>query len=166
MAKQKKNDHFAIYAVAAVCAVAVIAMIIVLSVPKVERGEFVPPPFEENAISGSPTVDKHLGYSKISSDQMPFCAWVCGNVTLNGNAARLYFTNPAENSVWLKVRLMDEGGDIVGESGILKEGEYVEYVTLTKKLAPGDAITIKIMAYEVDTYHSEGAVILTSAVSE
>ena len=169
MAKQQNKKikpvgNLPLFLSIAICAVAVVAMIIALCVPKEERGEFTPPPFEANAVSGVPTVNDALGYSEIYQDGMGFSAWVCGNVTMNGKDARVYFTNPAANTVWLKVRLLDASGNILGESGILKPGEYVEHVTLTSELAMGMGISIKIMAYEPETYHSEGAVVLNTAI--
>lgn len=146
------------------CAFCVVVMTVVLCIPKEKRGEFTPPPFEANAISGVPTVDESLGYSEIYREGMGFSALICGGVTVDGKNARVYFTNPADNTVWLKVRIMDTAGNILGESGILKPGEYVEHVTLGGELAVGTKISIKIMAYEAETYHSEGAVVLGTTV--
>ncbi len=161
---EEKQLKKLLYIMAFLCAFCVVIMTVVLCIPKEERGEFTPPPFEAAAVSGVPTVDENLGYSEIYRDGMGFSAWACGNVTMNGKNARVYFTNPDDNTVWLKVRIMDTAGNILGESGILKPGEYAEHVTLESELAAGTKISVKIMAYEAETYHSEGAVVLNTAI--
>ena len=148
------------------CVFCVVIMVLVLCTPKKEKGEFIPPPFEVNAVSGVPTVDERFGYGEIYRNGMAFSAWICGNVTIEGNNARLYFTNPPNNTVWLKIRIMDTEGSILGESGILKPGEYVELVTLGSELDVGTKISLKIMAYEAETYRSEGAVVLNTAIGK
>ena len=89
---------------------------------------------------------------------------VCGNVLMDGKQALVYFTNLAENDTWTKLRIYDESGNVLGESGLVKPGEYVQYVTLTKELAPGTPIKLKIMGYEPDTYTSAGAVVLNTQI--
>jgi hypothetical protein len=153
-----------LYIMALLCALCVTVMTVALCMPKEESAVFTPPPFEADAVSGVPTVDESLGYSEIYRQGMGFSALVCGNVTADGLDAKVYFTNPAENTVWLKLRIMDAEGNILGETGILKPGEYVECVTLAEELGEGTKISLKIMAYEAETYHSEGAVILNTAI--
>ena len=95
---------------------------------------------------------------------MPFSAYLCGNVTANANSITVYFTNPAENTVWLKLRILDENGNILGESGIIRQNEYVESIMLSDSLPNNTPIKMKIMAYEPDTYHSEGAVTVKTTI--
>lgn len=52
----------------------------------------------------------------------------------------------------------------MGETGLLKPGEYVKTVTLTKTLAAGENIKLKIMGYEPETYESAGSVSLNVTV--
>ena len=89
---------------------------------------------------------------------------VCGNVLMDGKQALVYFTNPAENDTWTKLRIYDEAGNILGETGLLKPGEYVQYVALDKELAPGTPIKLKIMGYEPATYLSAGSVVLNTQI--
>ena len=67
--------------------------------------------------------------------------------------------------MWLKVRILDVGGNILGETGLVRPGEYVQTVALTTIPKPGTPITLKIMAYEPDTYYSMGAGTLNTTVS-
>lgn len=160
MAKSKASSSKLLYAAMALCAVSLVAMIIALCVPRVERGDFTPPPFDAAALKGEPTVDEGLGYTELSHEQLSYTVWLCGRVTVSEDGARLYLMNPEANSIWLKARLLSEDGKVLGESGLLRPGEYVEYVPLTEQVSVGDAISIKVMTYEAETYRSEGAVTL------
>jgi len=126
--------------------------------------EFVPPPFEKNAVSGVPIVPGELGYGEIYRDGMEYRFSVCGNVTLNGNEATVFLTNSEENRVWLKLRILDQNGTILGETGILRPGEYVQSVSLSRKLAQGTSVVMKVMGYEPETYHSAGSVSLRTVI--
>lgn len=44
-------------------AVIALVMIIVLCLPRENEADFIPPPFEENAVVGTPDVPEELGYS-------------------------------------------------------------------------------------------------------
>ena len=161
--KPKQNKQVTV--LAAVFAVAVIIMIVALLAPKeAERGEFVPPAFDSSAVTGIPEVPEGLGYSAPFQEGMAYRFAVCGNVTMDGRQALVYFTNPAENETWTKLRIYDESGNVLGETGLIKPGEYVQYVELNKELAPGTPIKLKIMGYEPDTYLSAGSVVLNTQI--
>ena len=57
---------------------------------------------------------------------------VCGNVTMEGDKAIVYLTNIEGNNAWIKLRVFDEQGNMLGETGLIKPNEYVKYVTLSK----------------------------------
>lgn len=163
--QNKKEQSKQVTVLAAVFAVAVIIMIVALSIPrKAERGEFVPPAFDASAVNGTPEVPEGMGYSAPFQEGMAYRFAVCGNVLVDGKQALVYFTNPAENDTWTKLRVLDEKGNILGETGLLKPGEYVQFVTLGKGLAPGTPIKLKIMGYEPDTYLSAGSVVLNTLI--
>ena len=71
---------------------------------------------------------------------------------------------PAENDAWLKLRITDEAGAILAESGLIKPNEYLQKVQFTRTLEAGEKISVKIMGYEPDTYLSAGAVALSTTV--
>ena len=83
---------------------------------------------------------------------------------MEGSNAAVYLTNPAENEVWLKLRVLDENGNILGETGLIRPGEYVKDVALTENLTAGTKIKLKIMGYEPETYFSAGTVNQKTAV--
>lgn len=126
--------------------------------------EFTPPPFEESAEKGIPSVPKNLGWSEL--DAKVFKASICGAVCVREQKAEVWFTNPSENSVWLKLRVFDEKNSIIGETGIIRPGEYVKNVSLNEKVFEGMPIVLKIMSYEPETYCSEGAVSLGTKIKK
>lgn len=108
----------------------VIAMVLALCMSNRKTAEFTPPPFEQNAVSGTPEVAQEFGYSSPYKEGMTYRFSVCGNVMTEGNEALVYLTNPAENEVWIKLRVLDENRNVLGETGLIKPGEYVKSVTL------------------------------------
>lgn len=139
-----------------------LVMIVVLCIPKHQQSTFTPPPFEVSAQTGTPDIPDEFGYSEPYQAGMSYRFGVCGNVNVNGSKATVFFTNPADNTIWLKLRILDENGNLLGETGLLKPGEYVQYVSLTKELEDGTPIQLKIMGYEPDTYYSAGAATVTT----
>ena len=158
------NKNLPLIMAAVICAVSLIVMVLALSVPQQTRVEFTPPPFEENAVFGIPDVPENLGWMPLNTPN--FSASVCGRIVPADNAADVWLYSSVENSVWLKLRVLDEEGNILGETGLLKPGEYVRSVTLNHVPDPGTPITLKLMSYAPETYHSEGAVSLSTLISE
>ena len=167
---KKKNNGSETLLITLLCVVAlalvgvIVALVIVLQ-PK--EMEFVPPPFDSGAIEGTPSEadTAELGYSELYRDGMAFKASLCGVVDIVDGKADIYFTNHAENTLWMKLRIYDESGKIIAESGLIKPNEYVKTVTFNTVPADGSKIRMKIMSYEPDTYYSGGAVSLTTVAN-
>lgn len=124
--------------------------------PKVN--EFVAPEFEQQAVAGIPEeLEESLNYQTFSvEDKMTF--GMCGNLTLSEDGTvDIYFTSDASNTFWSKVKLLDEEGNILGESGLIKAGEYVKTVEITNPPAESIPVIAKILTYEEETYYSEGS---------
>lgn len=150
-----------------VCAVLVIALLIsVLSASYREPTvNFIPPEFEAPAVSGIPEVPDGVGYDRIYKDGMTYCVYLSGEVVLENGEAVVWFTNPAENTQWLKLRIYGEGDALIGETGLLKPGEYLRSVPVTGELTSGTPIKIRIMGYEPDTYLSAGAITVNTTIT-
>lgn len=163
---ERKNDKTGktVTILGAVLAVLAVVMTVVLCLPKSGTTEFVPPPFDENAVPGVPEVAEKLGYSSPYKEGMAYRFSVCGNVTAENGAAVVYLTNPAENTVWLKLRVLDENGRTLGETGIIKPGEYVRCVTLEYVPDAGTKIKLKIMGYVPESYESAGSATLDTTM--
>ncbi len=158
--KQTRSGmDIAILILGVLCVILVVVMIVVLIVPKKsEPAPFMPPSFDENAIAGTPDVPEGLGYSILERENMSFRVGVCGIVNAREYSADIYLTNPQDNNVWLKLRIYDEKGTVLGETGVIKPGEYVKSITFETVPQRDDTIVMKIMSYEAETYHSMGAI--------
>lgn len=162
--KKKVKSVAAVYILLIIAVLSVITMIIALSLSgKDEKGEFIPPEFDAAVIKGIPDVPENLGYSSPYQDGMAYRFSVCGKV-FAGDAATVYFTSDEENDVYLKLRILDESGNILGETGLIRGGEYIKEVTLSRKLVAYEKIKLKVMGYEKDTYYSVGSVVLSTVV--
>ena len=159
--KQKKNYRLPLAVV--LCLVSVIVMVVALCTPKEETGEFTPPAFDSTAAVGTPAVSDGLGWQELDAEV--YKVGICGKFVPKGNTADVWFTNPESNAVWLKVRVLDADGNTLGETGLIRPGEYVQSVVLETVPKAGTAIVLKIMAYEPETYYSAGAVSLNTTVS-
>ena len=161
----EKEKKLPLTAAKLVCIVSLAVMTIVLAVTAEKREplSFVPPPFESGAVRGVPDVPGDLGWGEV--DAQAYRVSVCGVIIPDGNRADVWFTNPETNSVWLKLRILDSGGSVIGETGIIRPGEYVQKVTFSEVPAAGETIELKLMAYEPETYYSAGSASLTTTVA-
>ena len=163
--KQNGNQTLVVCLLGAACVVALIVLIAVARTSAQDQtpsvGEFTPPPFESAAVSGVPEVDDTLGWSEIAVRQ-GYIAHVCGVLRADADGTvDVWFSSDADNEVWLKLRLKNAAGETLGETGLLKPGEYVEKLQLKDGAEPGEVV-LCIMGYEPDTYYSAGTVSLST----
>lgn len=156
---EKKNMPLIL--AAAICILSLAVMIFALTAQKQPQiaGEFTPPSLDSAAMVGIPTVPDGLGYSEL--DCQAYKVSLCGKLSESGD---IWLTNPESNEVWLKVRVLDANGNILGETGLVRPGEYVQTVKLTSVPKSGTPVTLKIMAYEPETYYSAGAASLNTTM--
>lgn len=148
---------------AVLCVVSVIGMVGALRFGgKTET--FVPPPFDPTAQSGIPEVPAGLGYREL--DAGPYRVALCGQITQENSAALVCLTNPIDNDVWIKLRILDENGHILGETGLTRPGEFVRLMEINPIPESGTELVLKVMAYEPDTYHSLGAVTIHTRMGD
>ena len=124
---------------------------------------FTPPEEEENAVEGVPEVDEDLGWSEITIDD-GYVVSICGVVNEEDGSAEVWFYSDDENEVWVKLRIQDEDGNTIGESGLLMPGEYVQYVELDTVPEEDETVYLEVMGYEPDTYYSAGSVTLETTL--
>lgn len=160
--KTAKENRLLIGA-AVLCVIALVVMTAALAANTIQKQkEFTPPPFEAAAVSGTPDVPEGLGWSEL--DAQAFKAAVCGVITAEDGSADVWLTNPETNEVWLKLRVLDLEGTVLGETGLIRPGEYVQSVAFTEVPESGSALALKLMAYEPETYYSAGAVTLNTVM--
>lgn len=123
------------------------------------------PDFEKNAVSGQPDVDEsRYGYSTLEVNT-EYSIMLCGIPSNDGQNVYFYLTNPAENGVWFRAEILDEAGEILGSTGVLKQGEYMPCITLNHPLSERETVvTVHVIAYEPDTWQSAGNVNLNLTV--
>lgn len=146
---------------AAVCAVSLGAMIFALGRTG-ETADFVPPPFEADAETGTPEPPEDLDWQELDAEAFRFS--VCGVFAPENGRADVWLTDPAESEAWLKLRVLDTEGTILGETGLIRPGEYVRSVALDTMPEEGEAVIMLVMAYEPETYHSLGSASLNTTV--
>lgn len=141
-----------------ICLICILFMVGALCMPgKTIRREFTPPPFAENASQGIPMVPEELGWFTPRGEGLDYQISVCGEAVVRAGKADIYFTNYDTNQVWLMVRIIDDEGEVLAQSGILKPGEYIQTIEFDKIPKNGQKIFYKVMAYEPETYYSAGS---------
>ena len=159
-----KHTYKSIYTASALCLLALIVMTIAL-LNTHNKAEFIPPAFETQASPGMPSSDILNGVDKIQHEDMPFCAYVSGELNVAAdNNVDIWLINPPENAVWLKLRVYEKNGTLLAETGLLKPGEYIRSVKFEHGVENGDEILLKLMSYQPETYFSMGEVILNTVV--
>lgn len=159
----EKKKKYTLPVLIGVFAALFIVMTVALCIPK--EPEFLPPDFDTRAVSGMPDVDDGMGYTELYKEGMSYRVSVCGMPTVSENELILYFTNSEGNEKYLKLRVFDENGNVLGETGLLKPNEYVKSVTLNKTVTADTKLKLKVMGYEPQTYESAGSVSLNVVVN-
>ncbi len=158
-----------IWFLGAICIILIIATIISAGViahrePKVK---FIPPEFDAEAVIGTPELPKEYAYKTFYQEPMTFSTAMCGTVFQEDGRAVIYFTNSANNkNVWLKLRIYSNSNEIIGESGLIKPGEYIRSVLLNNNVEIGTNLKMKIMSYEPETYSSMGSVTINTVMQD
>lgn len=161
----KKNNRIVLI-LSVLCILSVSLMIVGLCKNEKGKAEFVPPQFDNTVKQGVPLTNEteEFGWAEICQEGMPYKTAICGNILVIDGNAFIYLTNYAENNAWLKLRILDNEGNIVAETGLTKPGEYIEKIHFFRSMKTGEKIKMKIMAYEPDTYYSVGSVVLNTTV--
>lgn len=148
---------------AAVCIASFIFMLAaLLREPKTEI-RFTPPPFDEAATVGVPPLTEEDGYRAL--DAQVYRVSLCGSLTLTPqNTVDVWLTNIEENQAWLKMVIYDDEGNKLGETGLIRPGEYVKSIQLTTPPAQSIDVSMIIMGYEPETYYSIGNVTLKTTI--
>ena len=152
-----------VWATVGLCVIVAAVVMVAALISGGREGDFIPPPFDSAAQTGVPEVPTDAGYGEM--DAKEFCFSAAGELTAKDGSVDVWLTNPEKNTVWLKVRILDEKGNTLGESGLLRPGEYVRTVSLDTVPEKSVAVSLKIMAYEPDTYRSAGAATLNTTLT-
>ena len=142
----------------AIFLIGLISIYVILSDQNNKGESFIPPEFEKNIEVGIPDhIDEELDYRELKvSEELTIS--LCGNLAVNQDYVDIYFTSNKENKVLSKIKLLDEDGTLIGESGLIKPDEYLKSIQLIETPKESKNVIAKILTYEPDTYYSEGTV--------
>ena len=135
---------------------AIVATTVVITTRSESPNVFTPPAFDESAQSGTPLdlpKDRNFQQIKVSDG---FLVGMCSKLVVSDDCAEIYLTASSQNTVWIRVVLLDENGKNIGSTGVLKPDQYVEKIRLNTVPAASTTVTVKIISYEPDTYYSRG----------
>lgn len=130
---------------------------------------FAPPQFDESAAQGNPREAAELpaDWSVLDDVEMPFSVGISGlPQKTDDNALKVWFYNPEDNGSWLQLQILDADGQVLGSSGLLKPGSYVENISGSfEGMAKSSEVSMKVLGYEPNLYYSQGSFILRSQIS-
>ena len=145
-----------IAAAGTVCALSILVMGVVVFRHN-QTPPFRPPAFDAAAQTGTPAVAEAYQWTSLEVTE-GYTVSLCGKPTVEEDQAVVYFTAPQDNQVWVKLRLLSPTGEVLGESGVVRNGEYVERVTLTQTVTQDMPVVMQVVAYTPETWHSAGNV--------
>lgn len=163
---KKKKDPLILGLAGGIVLLAVCLIVVLLLPDDLNTAEFTPPAFDENAVAGTPEPVDWMCYTELYQEGMAYRVNICGIPCVDGKELAVYFANVADNEPYLKLRVLDTEGNVLGETGLLRPGEYVRAVTLNKAIEPGTEVKLKVMSYDPETYESMGSVGLNVTVQE
>ena len=148
------------------CSILVVFIVIIcfLLISINYKGKFKKPSFDKNMIEIPEELDYEDSVLKILEG---YSIYISPNPKLLDNDyLKIDLVSIEENTIFIKVRILDENDNIIGETDLLKPGSYLEKIKLNKKIKVNDQIKYKIMGYDKDTYMSAGSVTLNTRVGE
>ena len=122
------------------------------------KTKFEIPKFDKNA----KTYEKIEKIEPIEIDKN-YLVYIDGNMKAKKDNLFVYVASDKENKVYFKVRIYQDE-EIIGESGLLKAGQYIDKIKITKKIK--GTITLKIMGYNMKTYRSAGKALFEVKVNK
>lgn len=150
--KKKEKKILLGLLIACIISVLLMAAALVWYFVKLDRAKFIPPEFDPAVVRQEPPASID-GWREVTHSEYTF--GICGKLNrAEGKSATIWLYNDAENEgVWLKLRVKDASGNVLGETGLVKPGESLEKVQLSRAVKEGEKLTYYVMAYDKD-YHS------------
>lgn len=138
-----------------------ICVIVFLLINIDRKSTFKKPEFDKSAEE----IPSNLNYEESVLKVVDgYSIYISSSPKFEDNHLKIDFISLGTNNIWIKVRILDENNKIIGETGLVKPGEYLEKVKLNKSLKSKDQIKYKIMGYEIDSYLSAGVIKLNTKV--
>lgn len=131
-----------------------------------ERGIYVPPEFEKNAMEGVPKPEEHFMYGTLETEYGYLVSMATNIYQQEDGSAYVYLTNYEENNVKMMCEIQNQHtGEICYKSGVILPGQYIEKLVPVTEF-PNEAFdaTIMIYAFEEGTWYSAGTVEIAATV--
>lgn len=148
----------AIFSAATALVLALLLTAVVKSNQTGDKG-FTPPPFEVNAQTGEITdVGEFYGSFDLPFEDNNRCTvGLDAMPNVDNDEIAVNFSSDKDNTVWVRLLITDENDELVAESGVLRPGEYVTALSLSKMVSSGSTLKAKILTFEPETYYSAGS---------
>ena len=153
----KKEKKLILLLAACLCVLLIAFCVAYACLPASGEAEFVPPAFDSAACAGTPRIPEGLDYRNMDIRE-DYRVAMCVNPGLEGNGLQLYFTAHADNDLWVSAVVYSADGRELGQTGLLRPGEYVELVQLQDPPAESGEIFVKVRSYDTQTYYSLGVI--------
>lgn len=152
----KKGKIF-LAAAAMICAAAVCVMIyVIISTMHLQNQQkFIPPAFEKQVQTGMPQPPAVVGYTTVTVAE-DYEIGLCSRPSMSDDELQVWFTSPDTNQVWMRLQVCDSDGEVLGETGVIRPGEYVETVQLARQVTSGEEAVFRITGYTPETWYSAG----------
>lgn len=149
-----KRKHQLIYFISFLCLVTSLVFSFLFFHPAIVHH----PDFDSNVQNGEPTVSDRYAYSTLTIKEK-YALRLAGVPENDGQNIDLYLTNIQDNDVWVRIEILDEQGEILGQSGVIRNGQYLKTVHLNKPLSQRETpVLIKVIGYTPYTWQSQGNV--------
>lgn len=157
------REKIVVSLVGAVCALSLLVMGVVLYRHN-QTPPFQPPAFDPAAQVGTPTVAQEYQWTPVEVTD-GYTISLCAQPRVEGDEAVVFFTSPQDNQVWVKLQLLTQEGKLLGESGVVRNGAYVERVTLAQPVTQDTPVVMQVVGYTPETWYSAGNVQLNTQLT-
>lgn len=158
--KHKNRDANIVLVIASIL---LLASLVFLYIVWQRPGETLVLPEFESEVESLDNMGNIEGYSVFDDENIPFKCGLVAKPEKTDSGINLYFANNKENDVWLLVKVSGSRGWILGESGLIKPGEYVKEIK--GNFASGENIKIQVFSYKPELYYSSGTFVLNTVVA-
>ena len=145
------------------CALSLLALGVVWYI-RSQTPSFQPPAFDPTARTGTPTVAAAYQWTPLEVTD-GYIVSLCAKPVAEGDRAVVYFTAAQDNQVWVRLQLFTQTGELLGESGVVRSGEYVEQLSLTQPITQDTPVVMQVVAYTPETWYSAGKVQLNATLT-
>lgn len=141
-----------------------VSIIIFLLISINNKKQFKMPEFDNSVTEIPEDLEYKKNTIKVNNDYI-FYIEPTPKLDQNNNL-KINIVSSENNKIWIKVRILNGKKEIIGETGLIRPGDYLAKVKLQQEMSVNDQITYKIMGYEKEKYTSAGTISLNTRIGE